>query len=225
MAQAAELIPSSPLALVATGDQSAVSACIDRYSGLVWSLARRFLRDRAEAEDAVQEIFIEVWKHASRFDPSIASDTTFVAMIARRRLIDRVRRRQREPEHSTLIENADRDASASEGHGVGDDRAGVNIDDLRHAREALSELSDDQQRVLRLSLANGLSHEQISSATDLPLGTVKTHLRRGLIKLRSTLAASPGTGAGGGNTSTGGSQTLAGIDGPAGAGAGRERRA
>ena len=98
----------SILQRVAAGDTEAVAACIDRFGGLVWSLARRFLDRPTEAEDAVQEIFIELWKSASRFDPSIASETTFVAMIARRRLIDRQRKLGRRLESEAVsIENLD----------------------------------------------------------------------------------------------------------------------
>jgi len=96
--------PASILERVAQGDPSAPAECIDRFSGLVWSLARRLCASASDAEDAVQEIFIDVWKSAGRFDPSIASETTFVAMIARRRLIDRGRRRMRRPEVPQIAE-------------------------------------------------------------------------------------------------------------------------
>src|SRR5690606_24550621 len=82
---------------VAAGDPAAMEDCLTRYGGLVWSLARRFSPTNADAEDAVQEVFIEVWRHADRYDESIASEPTFIAMIARRRLIDRQRRRDRQP--------------------------------------------------------------------------------------------------------------------------------
>ena len=81
---------------VAAGDRAAVRECLARYGGLVWSLVRRSTSDAAEAEDAVQEIFVDVWQSASRFDPAVASEATFIAMIARRRLIDRARRRNRD---------------------------------------------------------------------------------------------------------------------------------
>ena len=79
----------SPLQRVADGDGDAIKICIDAYGSIVWSLARRMTTNNEEAEDAVQEIFIDLWKSAERFDPQQGSEVTFVAMIARRRLIDR----------------------------------------------------------------------------------------------------------------------------------------
>ena len=76
---------------MAAGDPLAVQECLDAYGGLVWSLARRMFQSRDDAEDAVQEIFVDIWRNADRFDPAQASETTFIAMIARRRLIDRLR--------------------------------------------------------------------------------------------------------------------------------------
>ncbi|MEO1584196.1 MAG: sigma-70 family RNA polymerase sigma factor [Planctomycetota bacterium] len=171
------------LPLVASGDQSAVEDCLDRYGGLVWSLARRMCPTRDEAEDAVQEIFVEVWKNAGRFDASIASEVTFIAVIARRRLIDRRRKAGRRPDESSLIEETVRDGGTSRVSGpleLGEE--------AEVAREVLSELSEEQQRVLQLSIFYGQSHEKIARSTGLPLGTVKTHARRGLIRVRDILA-------------------------------------
>ena len=80
---------------VAAGEPTALAECMERYGGLVWSIALRLTGSRADAEDAIQEIFIDLWKSAARFDGAVASEKAFVAMIARRRLIDR-RRRHRE---------------------------------------------------------------------------------------------------------------------------------
>lgn len=169
---------------ISAGDQSAVEECLDRFGGLVWSLARRMCRDPHEAEDAVQDIFVEVWKNATRYDSQIASEATFIAMIARRRLIDRRRRADRRPNPGVLTEGAvplpDEPAAGEMGG------------DVRRAREVISKLSADQQKVLQLSIFYGLSHEKISVSTGLPLGTVKTHARRGLIKVRELLAAPNG---------------------------------
>ena len=82
---------------IAAGDPAAVADCIARYGGLVWSLARRFLGNMTDAEDAVQDVFIELWKNAARYDPGLASEPTYITMIARRRLIDRKRRTGRVP--------------------------------------------------------------------------------------------------------------------------------
>ncbi len=175
---------------IADGDQSAVEACLDRYGGLVWSLARRFTNTEADAEDATQDIFLDLWKSASRFDPDVASETTFIAMIARRRLIDRRRKASRRPSGEVLFEDSVTD-------GVPDWERTELSDEASVAVRELKKLSEDQQKVLRLSIFQGLTHERISEATGMPLGTVKTHARRGLIKLRDLLAAKGQSLAGG----------------------------
>jgi len=177
------------LACVAAGEPGAVQACLDRFGGLVWSLARRLAQGDAEAEDAVQEIFLDVWKSAPRYDASVASETAFVAMIARRRLIDRRRRLSRRPDGQVLLESTT--AAPSD-----DEKDPVELsDDAARAAEALKKLSEEQQRVLKLSIYHGLSHEKIARATGLPLGTVKTHARRGLMKIRELLQADREDGA------------------------------
>lgn len=173
--------PDYLLPLIASGDREAVQACIDRYGGLVWSLARRFTGTEADAEDATQDIFLDIWKSASRFNPDVASETTFVAMIARRRLIDRRRRESRQPQREAMFE----DSVLADGP---DFENAELTDEADLAAQELKKLSEDQQKVLRLSIFHGLTHERISEATGMPLGTVKTHARRGLIKLRDLLA-------------------------------------
>lgn len=170
----------SVLHRVATGDASAVSECMERFGGLVWSLARRYCTNVVEAEDAVQEIFIDVWKSAARFDSAIASETVFVATIARRRLIDRFRRASRRPQ-SELVSDVAAPTTAPLG-----DPAEIS-EDARLAAEVMGTLKPEQQRVLQLSIFHGASHEQIARSTGLPLGTVKTHARRGLIRIREVL--------------------------------------
>lgn len=167
----------SILQRIAAGDRAAVQQCIDRYAGLVWSLARGMCLNSADAEDAVQEVFVELWRNAFRFDPAVASETAFVAMIARRRLIDRRRRISRQRDRAPL---EDSPAASEKPRPELGEEAGI-------AARALEELSAEQQRVLRLSLLQGLSHEKIAAATGLPLGTVKTHARRGLLRIREML--------------------------------------
>lgn len=183
-------LQESILQRVAKGDPEAVRECTDRYGGLVWSLARRWNRSQADAEDAVQDVFVSVWKNAGRYDPSVAKEATFVAMIARRRLIDRMRKTGRRPTEATLEEGASvmgtTDAPAPE---LGEDAA--------RAERAMRELSESQQRVLRLSIMHGLSHDKIAAATGMPLGSVKTHIRRGLIRLRELMGGETASPAGG----------------------------
>lgn len=171
---------------VAAGEPGAVQECLDRYGGLVWSLARRFCPQREEAEDAVQEVFIEIWNKAKRYDATLSSEITFIAMIARRRLIDRGRRRQRALQADGLEDENILPAA--------EDRAQELVDvgdEVERAQKALAKLRPDEQKVLRLSIYEGMSHDQIAKATALPLGTVKTHLRRGLIRVRELLGAGP----------------------------------
>ena len=169
---------------IAEGDTAAVSLCLDRYGGLVWSLAKRKLADRQTAEDAVQEIFLKLWEVADRFDPNIAGETTFVAMIARRKLIDIQRKRQlpvsTEHEFDGLCGQTSDAATALERQ-----------DEASRAAELLRTLPAEQQDVIKLNVFDGLSHSKISEATGLSLGTVKTHIRRGLLKLRKSLFPQP----------------------------------
>jgi RNA polymerase sigma factor (sigma-70 family) len=171
----------SILARVAAGEPGAANECIEHFRGLVWSLARRLCPSPSEAEDAVQEIFIDLWRSAARFDASIASEATFVATIARRRLIDRARRRKRRPEQAMISETVAAPV---------DDNDQTEVSEVAEiAHRAFERLRPEQKRVLHLSIRQGQSHEQIATTTGLPLGTVKTHARRGLIRLRELLAA------------------------------------
>ncbi len=183
-------LQESILQRVANGEPEAVRECTDRYGGLVWSLARRWNRSQADAEDAVQDVFVSVWRNAGRFDPSVAKEATFVAMIARRRLIDRMRKTGRRPTEAALDEG-------SSAVGTSDAVAPELGEDAARAERAMSDLSEVQQKVLRLSIMHGLSHERIATATGIPLGSVKTHIRRGLIRLREILGGEAVDAAGG----------------------------
>jgi len=169
---------------MSTGDSAAVQEAIARYGGLVWSLARRLGLPDSETEDAVHEVFTELWRNGARYDPNIASETAFVATIARRRLIDRRRKIGRQPVKQQISENVVGGKQEPAKPDLGEDAV--------RAAKAFETLTAEQQRVLRLSVYEGLSHELIARSTGLPLGTVKTHARRGLIKLRELLGRSGG---------------------------------
>ncbi len=171
---------STILERVARGEANAVQECIDRYGALVYSLARRFAANAHDVEDAVQETFLQLWKLAPRYESARCAEATFVAMIARRRLIDMKRRAQ---SRGSVDELPDAVESTERAH---DERIEI-CDDATKAREALNSLKPDQKRVLELSIYDGLSHQEIATKIGLPLGTVKTHARRGLERVRELL--------------------------------------
>jgi RNA polymerase sigma-70 factor (ECF subfamily) len=170
----------SVLTRMAAGDQTAVGDCMEQFGALVWSLARRWSRTPADAEDATQEIFLDIWRSAARFDAAQGSDKVFVAMIARRRLIDRLRKTSTEPPLAPM-ELLDtvvwEDPAASSETAV----------DAAHAARVVAEMRPEQRQVLELGLLHGLSQSEIARRLAMPLGTVKSFMRRGLIKVREYL--------------------------------------
>ena len=165
---------------IASGDADAVRACLDRYSPLVWSIAKKLGSDASIVEDVVQEIFIDLWKSAARYDESVSSEATFISMIARRRLIDRRRKIGRQPDIQPLPEKlVSKEPSGSSVAEIQDDAA--------KAKRAMEKLRPEQRQVLQLSVVEGMTHQQIASHTSMPLGTVKTHARRGLMRIRELL--------------------------------------
>ena len=175
------IVNESILERIASGDQAAVAQCLDRYGGLVWSVARRWSDNAADAEDATQEIFIALWKSAARYNPSAGSEAVFISMIARRRMIDRLRAKGRRPsteefDESVMFELAD---SAPD--------QGMVAAEAAIAVRAVAQLEAGQQQVLMMGVVQGMTHSEIATATGKPLGTVKTQLRRGLIRVRELI--------------------------------------
>lgn len=170
---------------VARGEADAVQACITRYSALVWSLAKRLTHDVTALEDLVQEIFIDIWKSAERYDPSQASEATFIATIARRRVIDR----QRQAARSPRLEVVDEASASGEESGFAQVDLG---DEARRASAALALLKPEQRRLILMAVVEGLTHAEIATATGIPLGTVKSHIRRGLEQTAELLRPTAG---------------------------------
>jgi RNA polymerase sigma-70 factor (ECF subfamily) len=168
------------LPAVAAGERPAMESCLERYEGLVWALARRMLGDGPEAEDAVQDVFIELWKSAGRFNPRAGSEATFVVTVARRRLIDARRRRASRPDWDSL------DALASEPAAEAAEPSRLDDAGVR-ALAALARLPDEQRSLMQWAFADGLSHAEIAERTGTPLGTVKSLIRRGLARVREAM--------------------------------------
>jgi len=165
---------------VAEGDQAAVGEFINRYGDLVWSLARRYLGNHPDAEDAVQEIFIEIWNSAGRYDRNVASEVAFISTIPRRRLIDRLRSFERKPGMESIDDQIGAKQPAV--------AAGLNDDaEVAQVERVLGAMEPQHREILAMSLYQGYSHSEIAERLDIPLGTVKTRVRRGLIHIREQL--------------------------------------
>jgi RNA polymerase sigma-70 factor (ECF subfamily) len=139
---------------------------------------------RPDAEDAVQEIFLDLWSNGTRYDPALGSEETFVAVVARRRLIDRRRKVLRRPVTRPIDAAPEAPGGPAE---VGHDGGIETSVEAALAARAMGDLRPEQRDVLRLSVAEGLTHEEIAGRTGMPLGTVKAHARRGLMRIRKLL--------------------------------------
>lgn len=174
--------PRAPLLhRLAGGDPEAVREALDTFGTLVLSIARRHHADRGEAEDAVQEIFVDLWRTGVRFDPNQGSEATFVATVAHRRCIDRHRRAEARPRFEDIETSPERAVESQVAQVESEEESDL-------VRGELARLRAPQRRVLELSFLAGLSHSQIAEVLGMPLGTVKTHARRGLQRLQDALS-------------------------------------
>lgn len=154
-----------------------MTALFDRYSKLVYSVALRVLSDSSEAEDVMQETFIQVWKNPGAFVPGRGSLGGWLVVVARNRAIDKLRRRRpTEPVELFTLPSSTNLERESE-HGVL----------LEKIQTAMAELPDEQRSVVDLAFFEGLSHSEIAEKTGTPLGTVKTRIRLALIGIRKGL--------------------------------------
>ena len=167
----------SILARIADGENGSFELLIEKYGNLVWSIGKKFLYRQSDLEDAVQEVFIAIWKSADKYDASKAKEITFVSMIARRRFIDHLRKISKHK----ILESIDDDNS---GHQLYKESLLNESTDLQLVKNAIQSLDIDDQELLNLSVYQGYSHSEISKLLNIPLGTVKTRIRRNLIKLK-----------------------------------------
>jgi len=185
--------PDRPLmARVEARDADALAELYDRHAGRLLALARRVLGDSGEAEEVLQEVFLFVWRSAASFDPARGSALTWLLIVTRSRAIDRLRTRRggSRPEVRSLEDLAEPPASEDD---VEANTTGRQWETL--CRSAVRELPEDQRRALELAYFDGLTHQEIAERTATPLGTVKTRVRLGLMKLRERMRPYWGSGA------------------------------
>jgi RNA polymerase sigma-70 factor, ECF subfamily len=170
------------LGLVATGDQDAFARLYDEIVGTVFGLVRRVVRDPAQSEEVAQEVLVEVWRTATRFDPTRGSGTTWILTMAHRRAVDRVR-------SARATTNRDLKVGIREQSLAYDDVAETVETKLEHeqVRRALDSLTDLQREAVTLAYYGGYTYREVAEILDVPLGTVKTRLRDGLIRLRDAM--------------------------------------
>lgn len=168
---------------IAGGEGAALGEFYDRYGGLVYAVCLRILRDGGEAEESLQEVFFEVWRRADRYDPARANPRVYLVQLARSRALDRLRRSRRREE----IGRRGLAMPEFESESEAPLDAAVASEERRRMRLALRALPDSQRRALMLSFFDGLSHSEIARELDTPLGTVKTRIRKGLVRLREAL--------------------------------------
>ena len=172
------------LRLIAEKDRCALGELYDDMASPLLAVSVRILGDHQEAEEVIQDVFLEIWNKAAAFDESLGTAFHWTMSILRYRSIDRLRLRQRRSRIiDRLQEFAPADAAASEMQTV----PGLGVDEMARVHAAVKSLPDEQRRMLEMAFFNGQTHAEISESTGEALGTVKARIRRGLLKLRSVL--------------------------------------
>jgi RNA polymerase sigma-70 factor (ECF subfamily) len=168
------------LGRVARGDSAAFDALYDAISAAVYGLARRVVRDPTRSEDVTQEVFLDVWRKAARFDADKGTAKTWILTIAHRRAVDAVRRSESRKRQDSQVASEE----------VSDDLPGEGIiraEEHGAVRDCLGTLTDLQLDAVRLAYFNGYTYSEVAALLDKPLPTIKTRMRDGLIRLRDCL--------------------------------------
>lgn len=170
------------LAQVAAGDKAAFARLYDATSARLFGLARRLLVDAAQAEEVTQEVYLQIWRQCARFDPTAGSALSWMMTIAHRRAVDRVRSAQAQTDRETAYDTGQQtipyDTTAESAH---------RELDAERVRKALGKLTPAQRSAIDLAYFGGYTHREVAALLNLPMGTAKTRIRDGLIRLRDTM--------------------------------------
>jgi RNA polymerase sigma-70 factor (ECF subfamily) len=178
-------VPATVMQRIAGGDHGAFAELYDALAASVYGVVRRVVRDGAQSEEVTQEVFVELWRQAGRFDPTRGGVRTWAMTVAHRRAVDCVRseqaRRNRQHRYAAMPDGAAESPSD----------AVIETLDGDETRRAMRELSDVQRQALELAYYHGLTHAEIADHLGVALGTIKSRIRDGLIALRGLTAAHP----------------------------------
>ena len=166
------------IARMRAGDQSAMADLYDRYSGVVYGVALRVLANTTAAEDVVQEIFLQLWRNPQAFDAERGRLAPWLAVIARNRAIDHLRKRPAEDDIDELPISTGVDLESDSAQKLA----------IEKVRGVLAQLPPEQRKALEMAYFEGMTHTEIASKTGEPLGTIKTRIRTGLLALRKAFA-------------------------------------
>ena len=184
---AADETDAELLAQVAGGDTAAFGRLYDRFSQVLYSLAMKILRNSSAAEDLLQEVFLQIWEKADTYDRQLSKPITWAVTMTRHRAIDRIRAGQRGQRlvEAAINEQAVAEQSLATDTVLAKETAGI-------VREALARLAAEQRQAIEMAFFTGLSQSEIAETLELPLGTVKARIRRGMLQLRDVLHAQLG---------------------------------
>jgi RNA polymerase sigma-70 factor (ECF subfamily) len=166
------------------GDRSAFASFYDHYAGLLFSIAVKILNDSGEAEDVLQEVFIQIWDKAGTYDPLLGKPTSWAVTLTRNRAIDRIRASKR---RFKLLEQAAVEASIPSDDSPSANDTVYGRENAERIRAVLAALPADQRRAIELAFFSGLTQDEIATSLHEPLGTIKARIRRGMLKLREKL--------------------------------------
>jgi RNA polymerase sigma-70 factor, ECF subfamily len=186
---AQQMLDQEMIARIGRSDQTAFSALYDRLSGPLYSLALKMLGDASDAQDALQEVFLQIWSRAGTYDPKKSSVFSWAVLLTRSRAIDRLRARERRLRvvvGSTADAAKLAEATNASTVETAADTADKN-DEAAHVRSLLNNLPLEQRQAIDLAFFGHRTHHEIAAELGQPLGTIKARIRRGLLKLREQL--------------------------------------
>ena len=172
---------------IADGNRAAFAQFYDRHSTLMFSVACKILSDTSEAEDVLQEVFVQIWEKAKSFDPKLGKASSWAAILVRNKAIDRLRASQR---RTRLAEDAEAEFVLPDSSESANDAA-YGHEKAKLIQSAIGSLPEEQRRAIELAYFSGLTQNEISEKLGEPLGTIKARIRRGLLKLRDQLEGLP----------------------------------